>query len=122
MISRGAAIEPASLGFGFQPVKRYGLAAASGTTPFGLLFLGFSMFLIAASLMLVALLFGLDITARAREIGVLLAVGLSRAVVLRILAAQGLAVTVCGGLLGVAAGTGEKNRPLPRPCFVPAAV
>jgi hypothetical protein len=32
----------------FLPVKEQGLAAASGTTPFDGLFLGFSFFLIAA--------------------------------------------------------------------------
>ena len=46
------------MGFVFQPVKEQGLAAA-GTTPFGVLFLAFSCFIILAAVMLVALLFRL---------------------------------------------------------------
>src|SRR5262249_50781429 len=42
-------LEPAALGMKFLPVKRLGLTAASGTTPFDGLFLGFSFFLIAAA-------------------------------------------------------------------------
>ena len=42
-----------------RPVKQQGLQAAAGTTPFNLLFLGFSMFIIAAAVML-------DVPARQR--------------------------------------------------------
>ena len=41
------------LDFDFRPIKKQGLAAASGTTPFDVLFLLLSMFIIAAALMLV---------------------------------------------------------------------
>ena len=46
------------MGLVFQPVKQQGLAAAAGTTPFDVLFLAFSCFMIAA-VMLAALLFRL---------------------------------------------------------------
>src|SRR5699024_5329534 len=42
-----AKLDSAALGFTFRQVKQQGLAAASGTTSFAGLFLGFSMFLIA---------------------------------------------------------------------------
>ena len=49
----------AELGFVLQSIKAEGLAAAAGTTPFDVLFLMLSMFIIAAGLMLVWLLFRL---------------------------------------------------------------
>ncbi len=72
-----AELKPAEMGLRLIPIKRLGLMAASGTTPFGLLFLGFSMFIVAAALLLVALLFRLGIDGRASEVGVLSAIGLS---------------------------------------------
>ena len=69
-------LDPAAMGFTFRPIKRQGIQAATGTTPFSLLFFGFSMFLIAAALLLVALLFKLGIEQRARELGIMLAIGL----------------------------------------------
>ena len=99
-------IDPAAMGFVFQPLKQQGLAAAAGTTPFSVFFLAFSFFIILAAVMLVALLFRLAIERRAAEIGILLAVGFSRRRVARLLAAEGLAVAAGGGLLGIAAGVG----------------
>jgi ABC-type antimicrobial peptide transport system permease subunit len=98
------AIDPASLGFSFQPVKRQGLAAASGTTPFNLLFLGFSMFIIAAAMMLVGLLFRLGAERRAREVGILEAVGFTQQHVRRLMACEGLLVAALGGLAGIGLG------------------
>src|SRR5260221_6040372 len=82
------------------------LQAASGTTPFNLLFLGFSFFIITAAVMLVALLFKLGIDGRAGEIGTLAAIGFSRRKIRRLLVAEGAVVATVGGLLGVAAGVG----------------
>jgi putative ABC transport system permease protein len=101
-----AAIDPAKLGFEFLPVKQMALQAASGTTPFNLLFLGFSFFIIAAAVMLVALLFKLGIDGRAGEIGTLAAIGFSRRTIRRLLVAEGAVVATVGGLFGVAAGVG----------------
>jgi ABC-type lipoprotein release transport system permease subunit len=95
-----------SLGFLFQPVKRQGLDAAVGTTSFGGLFLGFSFFIIAAAVMLVALLFRLGIDGRAEQVGILAAVGFSRRKVALLLAAEGLVIAALGSLVGTAAGAG----------------
>jgi ABC-type lipoprotein release transport system permease subunit len=92
--------------FFFQPVKRQGLAAAAGTTPFGVLFLAFSSFLILAAVMLSALLFRLAVERRAAEIGILLALGFSRRAVGRLLSAEGFLVAAAGSALGAAAGVG----------------
>ena len=71
---------------------------------FGGLFLSFSFFLIAAALILLALLFQLGIEKRAKEIGILLALGWRPGQVRRLLLGEGLAVAALGGLLGVAGG------------------
>ena len=97
-------IDPAALGMTFLPVKQQGLAAASGTTPFDALFLGFSFFLIAAAVMLIALLFQLGVEQRARELGTLSAVGIGRRRVASMLGREGLIVAAIGAAFGVAAG------------------
>lgn len=97
-------LTPADLGMQFLPVKRLGLAASSGTTPFGVLFLSFSFFLIAAAVMLIALLFQLGVEQRAAELGILSAVGLRRRQVVRLLVGEGLCVAAIGATIGVAAG------------------
>ncbi len=99
-------LEPATLGFVFQPVKLQGLEASDGTTDFNLLFLGFSFFIIAAAVMLVALLFRLGIDQRATQLGILVAVGFSRRRIALLLAGEGLVVATLGSLLGVPAGVG----------------
>lgn len=98
--------DKAALGFTFLPVKQQAIKAASGTTPFDVLFLALSFFIIAAALMLVALLFRLGVERRAEEIGTVLSVGLRRRAVSRMLVAEGTLVAGAGGLLGAAAGVG----------------
>ncbi|MCE9544135.1 MAG: FtsX-like permease family protein [Planctomycetia bacterium] len=94
------------MGFTFQPVKRQALQAAAGTTPFDVLFLSFSAFLIAAALMLLAVLFRLGVERRASQIGLLMAIGLSRRKVARLLAVEGAMVAAVGGVVGVLLGIG----------------
>jgi hypothetical protein len=82
------------------------LQAAGGTTPFGLYFLYFSFFVIAAAVMLVLLLFRLGIQQRARQLGLLMALGFQRRQVMRLLTAEGLIVAGLGSLTGVFGGVG----------------
>jgi ABC-type antimicrobial peptide transport system permease subunit len=98
--------DPESLGLAFQPIKLRAIEAASGTTPFEGLFIGFSFFIIAAAVMLTSLLFRLGIEQRAVEIGVLLAVGLGLRQVRRLLLVEGLAVAAVGAFAGIALGVG----------------
>ncbi|MCS5585763.1 MAG: ABC transporter permease, partial [Pseudomonadales bacterium] len=95
-----------SLGMHFQPVKRDGLAAASGSTPFDGLFLGLSLFVIAAALMLIAVLFQLGIQQRASQLGLLLAVGLTRKQITRLLIGEAFLIACLGSLAGCALGVG----------------
>jgi putative ABC transport system permease protein len=97
-------IDPAAMGVSLLPVKQMGLAASAGTTPFGGLFLGFSFFLIAAAVMLVALLFQLGIQQRASELGTLGAVGVGRRRITQLLSREGMIVAAAGATVGVAAG------------------
>jgi putative ABC transport system permease protein len=99
-------LDPAAMGMVFRPVKSEGLSAAAGTTPFGVLFVCFSFFVIAAAVMVTALLFRLGIEQRASQLGTLLAVGLSRRQVGRLLLGEGLCVAAAGSAVGVPAGIG----------------
>jgi ABC-type lipoprotein release transport system permease subunit len=105
-LEREVKLDPAAMGFVFQPVKAQGLAASAGTTPFGVLFLMFSSFVIAAAVMLVVLLFRLNIERRAAQIGMLLAVGFRPRQVARLLAAEGFLVAALGSGLGAVGGIG----------------
>ncbi|MCA9259015.1 MAG: ABC transporter permease, partial [Planctomycetales bacterium] len=99
-------IDPTAMGFRVEPIRSRLLQAASGTTPFEGLFLGFSFFLLASALMLVSLLFRLGVESRAKEVGLLEAIGLSARRVRTLLAAEGALVSFGGTLLGVVAGGG----------------
>ena len=90
-------------GLGFQPVKRLGLAAASGSSDYSMYFLGFSFFLIFSAAMLVALLFGLGVEQRAAEVGLRQAVGFRSRDVRRRLLTEGGLLGALGALAGLAA-------------------
>jgi len=98
-------MDPAQGGFVFQDVKQQGLRAGAGSTDFGMLFLGFSCFLIVAGLLLVGLLFRLNLDRRAPEIGLLLAIGFDRRAVRRLLLGEGFILALIGGLVGALAAT-----------------
>jgi ABC-type lipoprotein release transport system permease subunit len=99
-----AKLDPASIGLMFAPVREQALAGSSQSEDFGGLFLGFSFFLIAAALILLALLFHFGLEKRATEVGILLALGWPPAQVRRLLLLEGAAIALAGGLLGVAGG------------------
>jgi putative ABC transport system permease protein len=97
-------IDPISLGLRFDPVRAQALAGADQSQDFGQLFLGFSFFLIAAALILMALLFQFGIEQRTTEIGTLLALGFTPARVRWLLLGEAIAVAFIGGMIGVAGG------------------
>lgn len=70
-----AAIPPAAVGLQVVPLAAAAAVAASGSTPFGLLFLALSSFVIIAGFILLWLLFGLFVASRTRALGILAAVG-----------------------------------------------
>jgi hypothetical protein len=101
-------LPPAKLGLEFRPVKALGLAAAQSSTSemFGWLFLGFSFFLIVSAAMLVGLLFRLGVERRAKELGLLTAVGFRQRSIRRLLLVEGSLLAVVGGVIGLAVGVG----------------
>ncbi|MFP6901715.1 MAG: FtsX-like permease family protein, partial [Opitutales bacterium] len=98
-------IKPEQVGFVFQPVKAQGLEAASGTTDFSMLFIGFSLFLIVSAALLVGLLFRLGVEQRASEIGILLATGYPIATVRRRFLREGGLLAGIGGVIGLGGAT-----------------
>ena len=101
-----AQIKPEQMGFVFQPVKQQGLDAAGGATDFGMLFVGFSWFLIVSAALLVGMLFRLGVEQRAKEVGILLAVGFPARDVRRRLLQEGSVLVGIGGLLGLLGAIG----------------
>jgi ABC-type lipoprotein release transport system permease subunit len=99
-------LDPEAAGFRLVPARAEGLRAADGATDFASLFLGFSAFLIVAAALLVGLLFRLGVEQRAREVGLLLAVGYPLPLVRRRLLAEGACVAAAGGLAGAAGAVG----------------
>jgi ABC-type antimicrobial peptide transport system permease subunit len=101
-----ANLDPAAVGLRFEPVRAQALAAANQAQDFGELFLSFSFFVIVAALILMALLFQFGLEQRTAEVGTLLALGLPRRMVGRILFREGAVLAFLGGVLGVAGGLG----------------
>ncbi|MDB6125029.1 MAG: FtsX-like permease family protein, partial [Pedosphaera sp.] len=97
-------LNPASVGLSFQPVRQQALAASSQSMDFGGLFIGFSLFLIVAALLLMALLFQFGMEQRATEIGTLLALGFQPKQVRRLFLWEGAMLALLGGVIGAAGG------------------
>jgi ABC-type antimicrobial peptide transport system permease subunit len=101
-----ANLRPDEVGLRFEAVREQALKSAAQSQDFGQLFLGFSLFLVAAALLLMALLFQLGLEQRASEVGILLALGLTPKQVRRLLLVEGAALALVGGLIGVLGGLG----------------
>ncbi len=99
-----ANLKPEELGLRFEPVREQALKAAAESQDFGGLFLGFSFFVIAAALLLMALLFSLGLEQRAPEIGTLLALGFTPKQVRKLLLREGVMLSLLGGILGTLGG------------------
>mgnify|MGYP003681892524 CR=1 FL=1 len=96
-------VNPASVGLFFQPVRQSGVKAGGGSTDFGGLFLGLSMFLIISALILTSLIFVFGVEKRSGQIGMLLAVGFSPNLLRRLLLVESGALAVLGAIVGSAA-------------------
>jgi putative ABC transport system permease protein len=97
-------IDPATVGLFFQPVRDRGSEASSQGTDFGGLFLGLSMFLIAAAVILTGLLFVFGVESRSQQVGLLMAVGWPPKRVRKLLLAEGGLVALLGTATGVGVG------------------
>ena len=99
-------LAPSETGLVFQPVKYDGLKAASGTTDFTGLFVGFSFFVIASAMILISLLFRLGVERRTSSIGLLQAVGFDRRRVSQLILKEWLLVACFGGVIGSVCAVG----------------
>jgi putative ABC transport system permease protein len=99
-------VTPKELGLRFEPVRAQALKAAEQAQDFGQLFLGFSIFLVVAALLLMALLFQFGLEQRAAEVGTLLALGFTPKQVRRVFLLEGAMLALGGGFLGALGGLG----------------
>ena len=102
----GGSLDPLALGFTIRPVRAAALRASSGSTDFGEYFVYFSFFLVVSALVLAALFFRLSVEQRAREVGLLRAVGYTTARVRRLFTAEGLLLALAGSVVGTAGAVG----------------
>ncbi|MFC1636629.1 FtsX-like permease family protein [Planctomycetota bacterium] len=98
-----SAVDPATVGLFFQPVRDLGMKAGAGSTDFGSLFLGLSMFLVIAALILTSLIFVFGVENRSGQVGMLLAVGFPPKLVRRLLFLESGVLAVLGAIIGIAA-------------------
>ncbi len=94
----------ADKGLVFMPVRQRQLLAATGTTPFDMLFLSLSFFVIVAALLLVALLFKLAIQSRLAQLGILTAQGFNAGQIRNVLLREFTWVGLIGAGLGIFIG------------------
>jgi putative ABC transport system permease protein len=99
-----ANLRPEQVGLHFEAVREQALNSAAQSQDFGQLFLGFSLFLVVAALLLMEMLFQLGLEQRASEVGILLALGLTPKRVRRLLLVEGVALALVGGLVGALGG------------------
>ena len=102
---RGA-VDPLKHGLRVVDLRAQSQDAAQGSADFGLYFLGFSYFLVVSALLLTALFFRLGVEQRLKEIGLLTAIGYTRAAIRRIFLLEGLSLAVAGSAIGIAGGIG----------------
>lgn len=89
-----------------RDVRSEALAAADGTTDFGEYFIYFSFFIVAAGLLLAGMFFALSVEQRAKELGLLLAVGYRTADVRRLLLREAAVLAALGSVIGIAGAVG----------------
>lgn len=97
-------IRAEAIGLQFAPVKDIAVNAVAQATDFGGLFVGMSVFLIVAALILLGLLYVFGLQQRASEMGVLLAVGFPRWRVRALLLLEACPTALAGAALGALAG------------------
>lgn len=97
-------LSPAELGLVPRDVRTPASLSSNSPTDFGGLFLGLSFFLIAAAVLLTTQLFLFGVEGRASEHGLLLALGVGRSKLRRLVAGEAGLVALLGVLLGAPLG------------------
>lgn len=94
-------IDPGDLGMSVEPIRDLGVKAAQNGTDFSGLFLGLSIFILAASVILTTLLFRLNMETRSAEVGLLAALGFREKQVRTLFLWEGFTVALSGGIIGL---------------------
>jgi putative ABC transport system permease protein len=97
-----AHVDPRATGLAIRDVRADALVASQGATDFGEYFVYFSFFLVVSALVLAALFFKLGVEQRAREVGLLRAVGFRAWTIRRLFLTEALVLTLLGSAIGVA--------------------
>ncbi len=98
-------LDPAESGLVFVPIRQTALKAANEALDLGQLFLGMSLFLIAASLLLTSLLFAFGIQQRSEETGLMLAVGFLPRQIRRLWIQECVLTAIFGSIVGAFMGS-----------------
>ncbi len=99
-----AGLRATDVGLVLQPVRELAMKAATSGQDFGQLFLGFSLFLVVAAMLLVALLFQFGLEQRLGEVGTLLALGFRPRTVRALFLGEAAVLAVLGAVVGIAGG------------------
>lgn len=99
-------VDPASVGLRFVNVRSRAMAAAGQSVDFAQLFTGLSFFLIGASALLAGLLFNLSAQQRSGQWGTLLALGIPRRQVRKLMWTEAGLLVAIAALLGLPLGIG----------------
>ncbi len=97
-------LTPEDAGVRFVPVRAQALEASRGTSDFGQLFLGMSVFLVVAGAGLASTLMRLSARRRASQVGIMLATGFTRAQAGRVISAEGALLSLVGVVVGTPMG------------------
>ncbi len=99
-------LDPASFGLTFRDLREEAARTGRAATDLGGLFIGLSMFLVVAALLLASMLFVFGIEQRSGEIGSLLAIGWRRHMVTGLMLREAVLIVGAGSALGAALGVG----------------
>lgn len=97
-------LEPEAFGLFFEDIGLQGQRAGTGSTDFGGLFAGLSMFLIAACAIILGLIFGFTVEQRSGQAGILLATGWGKGKIYRLLLCEGAILAAVGSVVGAGLG------------------
>lgn len=97
---------PRDAGLEVRAIRQDAIAAVEQATNLGGLFLGLSFFLLISALILTGLLYAFSAQQRAEELGVLSAIGYTKARVYRLMLGEAFLVALPGAVLGAAFGMG----------------
>jgi len=93
-------------GFTVSAPRTLGLRASGGSTDFGEYFTYFSFFLVVSALLLASLFFRLGVLSRAREIGLLRALGFDERTIRKIFFLEGVWLSAAGSVIGMIGAVG----------------